>query len=457
MSNSQCACCPVGVEPPEGYNIEITSTLALEEQVWSDERHLQLGFPTTIKTLEKDLNNDPEIVRQLATNYGCCSSFRVMSDEGSRVLDHVVSGLEKYSRSCPRIPKLIRGGTFRSEFLNAMGHSPSVLRHVSALAGCEMVYHPMKIHQLHVNMKPNDANVQSDQEANAPKKNVDRWHCDSTPFVLIVFCTNPDDYTGGTLQYFNSPKEEGLRILSAGQGLPEDRVMNVGRQEKGYGVFMQGWRVFHQVTPVLSGDARTTMVFSFHPRNVLALEACSHLSQTYAPVDPLYIIMPDWVRFRCWKVARRLEMLRDHWDEHTIKTGEYECTDMLEAVESTHKRLMRVVETLPYTDQRNLFAARLLEAIADLKTYLWATYPDKMSPSACAGPADTTELKVSISSVADLEGAEVVLNQRLLAFDYEFMNAPEGLSNLMGAVEDIDNCISDVLTLQETESKLVYF
>eukprot|EP01032_Pedospumella_encystans_P023172 gene23172-26236_t len=315
MSVSQCACCPVDVDPPKGYMMETVPTLENEEQVWSDEKHLSLTFPTSIQTLEKDLNNDPEVVKQLATNYGCCSRFRVMSNEGSRVLDHVIDNLEKYSKSCPRIPKLIRGATFRSEFLNGMGHSSAVLRHVSLLAGCELIYHPMKIHQLHVNMKPNDSNTNT---INPVKKNVDRWHCDSTPFVLIVFCTDPDEYTRGTLQFFNGPKDEGLRILTAGYGLPEDRVKNVGRQDKGFGVFMQGWQVFHQVTPVLTGDARTTMVFSFYPRNVLALEACAHLSQTYAPVDPLYIIMPDWVRFRAWKAARRLEMLREKWDDTTL-------------------------------------------------------------------------------------------------------------------------------------------
>lgn len=468
MSFRQCACCPADVNPPEGYNAEAVPTLKAEEQVWSDETHLKLTFPTSIKTLESDLNNDPETVKQLATNYGCCSRFRVMSDEGSRVIDHVINHLEKYSKSCPRIPKLIRGVTFRSEFLNAMGHSPAVLRHVSLLAGCELIYHPMKIHQLHTNMKPNDSTTGNNQL----KKNVDRWHCDSTPFVLIVFCTDPDEYSGGTLQYFNGPKEEGMKILCAGNGLPEERVMNVGRQDKGFGVFMQGWRVFHQVTPVLSGDARTTIVFSFYPRNVLALEACSHLSQTYAPVDPLYIIMPDWVRFRAWKAARRLEMLREKWGDTTRQRGDLQDSGMMVIIDATRAKLWEIVKSLPYTDHRPLFVMRLQEAISDLKAFLWVTYPDQMAPSLHTTPKgsaaaevdypDTipSELTLSVTSVADLEdSADGVrdTSHSVRPNDAEFLCSPLGLANLLSAVKDIDNCIEDVLTLQAEESKLIYF
>lgn len=469
MSILQCACCS-NADPPDGYNKEVASTLKIEEQTWSEDKHLKLTFPETVKNLDSDLRNDAQMVKQLATNYGCCSCFQVMSCEGSRVLDHVLNGLEKYSKSCPRIPKLIRGATFRSEYLNAMGHSPAVLRHVSLLAGCEMIYHPMKIHQLHVNMKPGDTTGGHTTQSILSKVKVDRWHCDSTPFVLIVFCTSPDEYTGGTLQYFNGTKEEGLRLLSEGNGLPEDRVMNVGCQKKGYGVFMQGWRVFHQVTAVLTGDARTTIVFSFHPRNVLSLEACSHLSQTYAPVDPLYIIMPDWVRFRAWKAARRLQILREQWNDQYIETNLLECSEMMKSIEMTYNKLAHIVESLPYCSHRSLFTSRLLEAVVDLRTYLWATYPDRMTFKAAAPVlddahdtcmcADTYNLKVSVSSVADLEKFTPDSTEghvKRLEFEPEFLDSPLGLANLLGAIEDIDNCIDDVLTLKEHESLLVYF
>lgn len=433
----------------------------------------------------------------LATNYGCCSAFPVLSKEGCRVLNHVLQGLDKHAKSCPRIPKLIRGGTFRSRFLNGMGHSEAILRHVSNIAGCEMVFHPMKIHQLHINMKPTGAGVDNKDEPR--KKNVDRWHCDSTPFVLVVFCTDPNEYTGGQLQYFDGPREEGMALLSAGNGLPADRVLNVGRQEKGYGVLMQGWRVFHQVTPVLSGDARTTIVFSFHPRNVLALEACTHLSQTYAPVDPLHVILPDWVRFCAWKVMRRLEMLQEKLFPDQVlacSSPSVSMQELFETLNATYAKLEHIVHTLPYTRDRNLCAELLASAVAELNAYLTRTYPDLMTEKygvECVRSAshdDEPGNKPSITSVADMAawgsvtGCTANSNQQhslhelyqpattttdgastadgmspALAHPHseDFLRSPFGLPNLLGAVEDIDRCVQDVLTLREDESKLIYF
>ena len=68
------------------------------------------------------------------------------------------------------------------------------------------------------------------------------------------------------MQYYNGTREEGTSYFKQGQPLPKEKISNVGRQEKGYGVFMQGSSVYHQVTPVLEGDERTTLVFSFQPR-----------------------------------------------------------------------------------------------------------------------------------------------------------------------------------------------
>jgi hypothetical protein len=369
---------------------------------WIDDKHLSLTKPAVVKYLDTDLQNDPAVVKQLATNYGCCSSFRVLSEEGIRAMDLAVASIEKYAVCSPRIPKVLRGGTFRSKFLNGMGHSAAVLRQVSELAGCEMIYHPMKIHQLHINFKPDDDGA----EGNG-KKNVDRWHCDSTPFVLIVFATDPDEYTGGELQYFAGTREEGTKLLSSGAGLPADRVLNVGRQMKGYGVFMQGWRVFHQVTPVLTGDARTTVVYSFHPRNVLGLEACWQLSRTYNNVDPMHIFLSDWARFRSWKALRRLEICEENCG------AELSAADTAVFAASKAK-LASIVWTLPYTEDREYMRTVLTEAIAELRQHLQVT-----------------------------------------SFAETVTTADAGLPNLQLVVKEIDNCAEDIVTLKD--STMEYF
>ena len=39
----------------------------------------------------------------------------------------------------------------------------------------------------------------------------------------------------------------------------------------------------------------------------------------------------------------------------------------------------------------------------------------------------------------------------------EFLKSPYGLPNLLAAVEDVEDCIQDILTLKEHETRLVYF
>lgn len=414
---SYCPCCP-NTEPPAGFFEEPISSLSPEEMHWDDSIHTQLTQPEVVKYLDSDLGNEPDAVKQCATNFGCTSSFRILSDEGVRVMDRCVKAIEKHAVCSPRIPKVLRGGTLRSKFLNGMGHSEAVLRQVSFLAGCEMIYHPMRIHQLHINFKPDET---------GEKKNIDRWHCDSTAFVLIVFATDPDEYTGGTLQYFQGTKEEGTTLLSSGAGLPADRILNVGRQNIGHGVFMQGWRVFHQVTPVLTGDARTTLVYSFQPRNVLALEACTQLKTTYNLVDPLHFFLPEWTRYRSWKALRRLEIFTEHWGNQLAAVDSTGA--LTSAIETSSDKLTSIVRTLPFTADRQKLVGYMDVAISPLRAALQATYP-----------VDGDHL---------LSGAAEVVR--------EFAASAHGLRNLRGAVADSESCMEDVLTLKENETAMVYF
>jgi hypothetical protein len=85
-------------------------------------------------------------------------------------------------RSTARIPRVLRGGTFRSRFLHGLCHAPELTNFVSQVAGCALVPHPMELMNGHVNFKP-----QIDGVA------VDKWHFDTTPFVLVLFCTPPEE------------------------------------------------------------------------------------------------------------------------------------------------------------------------------------------------------------------------------------------------------------------------
>lgn len=463
-----------------------------------DERsHVDLDFPKVVKYLDKDMNHDHDFVaHNLPSNYGCCSAFKVLSAEGVRVLNLITAAIEKHSTSTKRIPKNNRGVTYRNQFLNELAHSPSILRRVSELAGCEMVYHPMRIQQLHTNLKPqeNESNIGRDKEDDmdkttdasselkdeiSNKKNVDRWHCDTTGFVLVLFCTDPSQYDGGELQYFNGTREEGTRFLASAGKLPANRVLNVGTQYQGFGVFMQGSRVFHQVTPVLRGDERTTIVFSFQPRNVLALEACPQLGMTYNEVDPLHVFLPDWVRYRAWKVMRRMEMWLAHNTE--LESQQKQSDHARVIVDNCRKNLESITQRLKFSDDRSYLIGELQTAMQQLRSYMQSLECD--SDGNGAGSAsnerklnadgdDNDSDDVPARKIARVESDHAQTQQgenlmtlrarhpdvgeaipNTLPCDVRYFNTRPreelfGKANLVGAIDDIDSCIDDIINLQ---------
>lgn len=451
-----CPCCPDS--RPDGFAEEIDIPgLKAEEMDFNEQVHLELGQPEVVRYLDQDLNHSKSLTAQLATNYGCCSAFRILSDEGCRVVDHTLNALEKYATSSPRIPKFLKGSTYRSRFMNGLAHSPSILRLVSQLAGCELIYHPMRIQQLHTNFKPDEKNggdytkdegtdEQPAKRSRKGPKKVDKWHIDTTAFVLVLFCTDPDEYEGGELQYFSGTREEGIAFLSKNGELPADRVYTVGRQHKGYGVFMQGSRVFHQVSPVLRGDKRTTMVFSFQPKNVFCLEPVSTLDRLYNKADPFNFLLPDWVRFRAWKVLRRLEVFMEHFgnipdaidgcDEvkgpEVSTEGSDFAAEVLPAVKSCMTKLVELVRTLRYTSDRLYLTSSLAESMKELKFH-----PLLFRPNA---PASLPTLNANQSDD-----------------DKSFLSSQLGMQNLLAAVIESDNCINDILTVKEKASSMIYF
>lgn len=451
-----CPCCPDS--RPDGFVEEVDIPgLKPEEMDFNEQVHLELGQPEVVRYLDQDLHHSKALTSQLATNYGCCSAFRVMSDEGCRVIDHTLRALEKYATSSPRIPKFLKGSTFRSRFMHGLAHSPAILRQVSQLAGCELIYHPMRIQQLHTNFKPDesknvgdakggDNDEQPTKKSRMGPKKVDKWHIDTTALVLVLFCTDPDEYEGGELQYFSGTREEGIACLTKNGELPADRVFNVGRQHKGYGVFMQGSRVFHQVSPVLRGDNRTTMVFSFQPKNVFTLEPVSTLDRLYNKADPFHFLLPDWVRFRAWKVLRRLEVFMEHFGNvpdalegcDQIKAsdqsaeGSAVAAEVLPAVKICMTKLVELVRTLRYTADRLYLTSFLAESMKELKFH-----PLLFRPNA---PASLELMDANQAEDGD-----------------SFLASRYGMQNLLAAVIESDNCINDILTVKEKASSMIYF
>ena len=260
----------------------------------------------------------------LATDFAQTSLFNVLSPEGLALLSAEIDRLQEHAVSSPRIPRVLRGTTLRSRFLRDFCHSPELAAFVSDLAGTELIAHPMEIMNGHVNLAPRDAS-----------KAVDRWHHDTTPFVMVLFVTPHWKYEGGEFEFFLGTKEEAeVLLLGNGNGegegdkgptgeLPPERCRTVGPQVAGSAVFQQGSEVYHRARGVVtrsdsSRGNRTTFVQSFVATNALAREACTRLSDTYNGVDPLEVLLPDWARYRCWRALR----LCDHWLTTEGRQGE---------------------------------------------------------------------------------------------------------------------------------------
>ena len=214
--------------------------------------HLSLEVPTRLVNLGA-LGNPRQSAADLATDFAQTNCFRVLSDEGARVLAAEVSRLEHFAVESARIPRVLRGTTWKSEFIHGLCHSPALAAFVSGIARCELIAHPMEIMNGHINLAPRD-----------PSRSVDRWHYDTTPFVLVLFVSSPSHYDGGEFEYFVGPLDEAERLLKENRGeLPAERCATVGAQTQGHAVFQQGSQVFHRARRVTRGTERTTFVQSF--------------------------------------------------------------------------------------------------------------------------------------------------------------------------------------------------
>ena len=432
-----CACCPT-VENPPGYS------MSEDGMEFSEKDDLDLQSPHNIKFLDKDLHNSNESVAALASNYGCSSSFKVLSKGGLEKLKSAVDDMHQHVVNTPRYAA-VRGATFRNKFLHGLSHSQALLDLVSRLAGCELLYHPMRIHQLHINFMPKDES----------SRHVDKWHCDTTPFVLVLFATNPDNYEGGALEYYEGTREEGTSLFKQGKPLPKSRILRVGKQLEGYGVFMQGSRVYHQVTPVTRGNERTTLVFSFQPKNPLAKEPLDKLAQTYNERDPLYIMVPEWARFHAWKSIRRFEVLREHdlLFDSRLEDAINKCTP----------KLNEILTKLPYQLDRDGIKKQLEEAIQALKLWLISysiegddKVKDVVDDNSEDSSSSSSSSKKKKRRIVDWEDDNCIDNchqpksrhgdEKHIVLS-RFMDSPYGHNNLKRLVLEVENCMDCVATI----------
>jgi hypothetical protein len=267
--------------------------------------HLQLEIPEGIKML---LNGDPNFCDECvfpaaptgsAENPGLAYTkpFRVLSAEGVRAMREVIFAHENKSFESERVPKLLRGLGYFSDFVRDFTYCPELLGLLGKCAGDDLWPHDM-----HMNI----AQINFGQIGESRK--VDQWHLDSVPYVMVLLLSDGNDMVGGELQVARiDDPQDALRQVQSNSVSPE-QIDTVRYPDAGYAIFMQGSRIAHSVTPVeFAREPRLTLVNSYQPLNPFA--PCKTVYRTFKYTDPDEVHPSEITRHYAWRVQGQLQKL----------------------------------------------------------------------------------------------------------------------------------------------------
>ena len=284
--------------------------------------HLALEFPKDSHNLH-DLGYSQEEIDKCPTDYGVSGVTRLLSDEGVRVLMKTAQSLRKYSSSGgERIQHLLRGCVYRSKFLRDLCLCPKVSEFLSQIYGIPVAPHSIPLHLGHFNFAPDDLT-----------RAVDKWHIDTIGFDYVMMVSDPNQQVGGRFQYFLGTKREIQEIKDNNQSIPEDRIISPEFPGPGYIIVLQGNMVVHRGAKLEQPFDRVTMVNGYVPLNLDSVDTSRFFD--LKTVDPHQLLFPEWARHKAW-----------------LSKG----------------KLNRIIEELPFTDDRELIINKLKSAIEDVET-----------------------------------------------------------------------------------------
>lgn len=295
--------CPM---PPEiAHQFEDMSHL---EPKFDPDVHLHIEEPRSITLLDfTEVKKTPTVQGNTQSPLAYTSAFRLLSDEGVRVLREIIERNKKYVKSSARQPAYLRGMAYTSKFIRDLNEHPRVLEMLSKHAGFPVVPHYLPMNYAHINLghPPPKAG-----EVN--KYPVDQWHADSVPFVLIIILSDMTDMVGGELQCVKRVgREAGFELIEkTNNNVDPKDLLNVSYEKQGYGLFMQGREIVHHVTPVQKGrEPRITLVNSYMPKNVFAPDRTVYA--TFIDLGKEKEAILEFARGRAWRAQNQLKALID--------------------------------------------------------------------------------------------------------------------------------------------------
>ena len=276
---------------PEGYQY------LDNEPTYNADKHLQLEHPKESLSLH-DFGYSAVEINECPTDFGISGIARLLSDDGVSALMDVAQQLRHFAVGGERIQYMLRGGVYRSRFLRDLCLCPRVSEFLSDIYGIAVAPHSVPLHLGHCNYAPDDLD-----------RAVDKWHSDTLGLDYVLMVSDPREQVGGEFQYFLGTKSEVEEIKRKGQSMPEDRIVSPDFPGPGYMVVMQGGMIVHRGAKLKEPFDRITMVNGYVPLDTISSDP-SRFSDIKA-VDPHDLLFPEWARHKAWLARGRLDRLID--------------------------------------------------------------------------------------------------------------------------------------------------
>lgn len=177
-----------------------------------------------------------------------------------------------------------------------------------------------------------------------PNYEADKWHFDSTEYVLVIIISDIEGMVGGSLEVLKmdlgSPE---ATEMMRNTGPPEELIESISYQESGYGIFAQGSKIMHRVSPVLAGkEDRVSLVISLGTNSAFDSDSTRTL-RVYE--DPENITSWEIARHYAWKAGGVLDYIVEESnpdDQHP--------EDFAEMLELASERLAKVAKIVRQTE-----------------------------------------------------------------------------------------------------------
>jgi len=286
---------------PEGWKMDDT--------FFDPDLHLQIEPPTMVKDLNFQNVPFPYSTEEASKKRGFAYSapFRVLSDEGVRAaraaVDNNVAAYNDIGKGNQRASFFVRGLGYTSRFMRDFTYDPSVTQLLSDIARDQLGVHTMTMSVGHTNV----GQV-------ATGRPVDKWHVDSTDYVLITIISDIEEMKGGLLRVLQQPDSSGRHFQELLlKGVPQELVETVKYTGPGYAIFMQGSKILHAVTPVLEArEPRYSLVNSYMTRDVFLRDPTKYHTFLSTGFDDRKDVVPlEYARHKAWRVKGQMKYILD--------------------------------------------------------------------------------------------------------------------------------------------------